>query len=409
MTTGHHVEVDSPVHGQTPKDAKPTVDPAEVRQQCEKVLADPLFSHSRRYSELLKYIVEKTLEGQHECLKERIIGIEVFGRTPDYNTNQDATVRVAITEVRKRLVRYFEAPQHRNDMRIIVPAGAYVAEFVPAHADLPAVKQALQQRWRRYLYVGVTAGVVVLVLGFWGARRLTPSPTIDQFWAPMLEKQGPVPILMGEPVSATPAPPPAGVATDSAASDSSLSKFISRQVNFPIAELNAANSIGSFLAQKGIHSAIRLAQSATLSELHGTPVIVLGSYPNEWALRLGSGLRFRFQQNATGSLNWIEDTSSPGKVWSVNLDAPIKQVPSEYALITRALDPTTGQWWIGIGGTTVLGTLGSYPMLLDPAAVSALTSTLPRGWERKNVQIVVEFKMVDGSLGASRVVGTNVW
>ena len=408
MTTGHNVEAGSPAHGHTTKDARPAVDPAEVRQLYERILSDPLFSHSRRYSDLLKYIVEKTLDGQHECLKERIIGIEVFGRTPDYNTSQDATVRVAITEVRKRLVRYFEAAEHHGELRIDLPAGTYVAEFIPPHVNLPASKQAMQLSWRRLPYVGVTAAVVVLVLGFWGVRQLTPSPAIDRFWAPMLEKQGPVPILMGDPVPGEP-PLPVGTSADTAASEISMARFISKQITFPITELNAANSINSFLAQKGIHSAIRLAKSATLSELHETPVIVLGSYPNEWALRLGSGLRFRFQQNAGGSLNWIEDTSNPGKVWAVSLNAPIKQVPSEYALITRALDATTGQWWLGIGGTTVLGTIGSYQMLLDPNAISALTSTLPRGWERKNLQIVVEFKMVDGSLGASKVVETNVW
>ena len=409
MATGYHAELGSPVHGHTPKDSRPAVDSTEVRQQCERILADPLFSHSRRYSDLLKYIVEKTLDGQHECLKERIIGIEVFGRTPDYNTSQDATVRVAITEVRKRLVRYFENPEHRNEVHIDLPAGAYVAEFSLSHRDARAARRSLQSPWRRVFYFGAAVVAVVLILGFWEAKRLTPTPAIDQFWAPMLAKQELVPILMGAPVSEEPSNLSTGVAAGTTTPEDSLAKFISRQVNFPIAELNAANSINSFLAQKGTHSVIRLSKSATLSELHGTPVIVLGSYPNEWALRLGSGLRFRFQQNETGSLNWIEDTSNPGRVWAVHLDAPIKQVPSEYALITRALDPTTGQWWIGIGGTTVLGTLGTYPMLLDPAAISALASQLPRGWARKNVQIVVEFKMVDGSLGASRVVGTNVW
>jgi len=409
MANGHNVELGSHAHGHMPKDTRPAVDPVAVRLQCERILADPLFSHSRRYSDLLKYIVEKTLDGQHDCLKERIIGIEVFGRTPDYNTSQDATVRVAITEVRKRLARYFENPEHRSEVHIDLPAGAYVAEFSLSQRDARAALWGLQPRWRRFLYIGVAVAAVVLVLGFWSAKRLTPAPAIDQFWAPMLAKQELVPILMGAPVSEEPSNLSTGVAAGTTTPEDSLAKFISRQVNFPIAELNAANSINSFLAQKGTHSVIRLSKSATLSELHGTPVIVLGSFPNEWALRLGSGLRFRFKQNETGSLNWIEDTASPGRVWAVHLDEPLKQVPSEYALITRALDPTTGQWWIGIGGTTVLGTLGAYPMLLDPGAMSALTSPLPRGWARKNLQIVVEFKVVDGSLGASRVVGTNLW
>jgi hypothetical protein len=48
-------------------------------------------------------------------------------------------------------------------------------------------------------------------------------------------------------------------------------------------------------------------------------------------------------------------------------------------------------------------------MLLEPSTTSAMTSRLPKGWQGKNVQVVVEFKMVDGSLGTHQVVRTNVW
>src|SRR5689334_22253874 len=57
-----------------------------VRVQLERILASSVFRNSKRYTSVLKYIVERALEGATDHLKERTIGIEVFGRTPDYDT-----------------------------------------------------------------------------------------------------------------------------------------------------------------------------------------------------------------------------------------------------------------------------------------------------------------------------------
>ena len=52
---------------------------------------------------LLRYVVEQTLSGNEENLKERTLGVEVFRRSPDYDTNLDPVVRLSAGEVRKRL------------------------------------------------------------------------------------------------------------------------------------------------------------------------------------------------------------------------------------------------------------------------------------------------------------------
>jgi hypothetical protein len=80
-----------------------TVDSDAVLRQANLILADPLFRNSKRYSNLLRFIVDRTLKGQIDDLRERVIGIEVFRRSPDYDTSIDPTVRVAASEVRKRL------------------------------------------------------------------------------------------------------------------------------------------------------------------------------------------------------------------------------------------------------------------------------------------------------------------
>jgi len=64
------------------------------------LLATPLFNSSKRYPSFLKYVVTHSLAGQTDQLKERILGVEIFGRLADYDTNTDPIVRVTAAEIR---------------------------------------------------------------------------------------------------------------------------------------------------------------------------------------------------------------------------------------------------------------------------------------------------------------------
>ena len=74
-------------------------------------------------------MVENTLQGHGDMLKERTIGIEVFGRPTSYDPSDDATVRVKAGEVRKRLGLYYSEHGSGNPLRIELPSGTYVPEF----------------------------------------------------------------------------------------------------------------------------------------------------------------------------------------------------------------------------------------------------------------------------------------
>jgi len=64
-----------------------------IRQQLKRLLAHPLLTNSKRYPVLLAYTVEQALLGNASELKERTIGVEAFGRRPDYDVNLDPVVR----------------------------------------------------------------------------------------------------------------------------------------------------------------------------------------------------------------------------------------------------------------------------------------------------------------------------
>jgi hypothetical protein len=114
-----------------PKSAPETVPPipaqeaSAVREQLERLLAHPLFSNSKRYPALLAYVVEQTLRGNAPELKERSIGIEVFGRSPTYDANADPVVRITAGEVRKRLTQYYYDSTHDGEVVIELPIGSY--------------------------------------------------------------------------------------------------------------------------------------------------------------------------------------------------------------------------------------------------------------------------------------------
>jgi len=100
-----------------------------VRSQLERIVNDSRFTASKRYPYMLRYIVEQTLADNEDSLKERTLGIEVFHRPPDYDTNLDPVVRLCAGEVRKRLVQYYESPAHAGELRIELNPGSYIPVF----------------------------------------------------------------------------------------------------------------------------------------------------------------------------------------------------------------------------------------------------------------------------------------
>src|ERR1700761_6772120 len=95
-----------------------TSNAALVREQVNRLLAHPLFTNSKRYPVLLAYTVEQTLLGNAADLKERTIGVEAFGRRPDYDVNLDPVVRTSAAEVRRRLIQYYYDPARAGELII---------------------------------------------------------------------------------------------------------------------------------------------------------------------------------------------------------------------------------------------------------------------------------------------------
>src|SRR5215469_471589 len=116
----------------------PSATPSEVREELARILNSQEFRSSHRSKEFLTYVVENTLAGHGDSLKERTIGIDVYGRPASYDPADDATVRVKAGEVRKRLDRYYVSEGRADHLRIELPAGTYTPVFRLVGAPEPA-------------------------------------------------------------------------------------------------------------------------------------------------------------------------------------------------------------------------------------------------------------------------------
>jgi tetratricopeptide (TPR) repeat protein len=101
----------------------------EILGQLEMVLADRRFASSERNAKFLRYVVERTLEGKTDQIKETVLATEVYGRPVGYDPKSDSIVRVEATRLRQKLRNYYENEGRDSAIRIHLPSGTYVPRF----------------------------------------------------------------------------------------------------------------------------------------------------------------------------------------------------------------------------------------------------------------------------------------
>jgi TolB-like protein/Tfp pilus assembly protein PilF len=101
-----------------------------IREHLRDVLSSAAFAGGKRAQEFLQLVVEHALADRSDSLKERMIGAEMFGRPVDYDTANDAVVRVKATEVRRRLAQYYRESVPEPLVRIDLPVGSYMPRFL---------------------------------------------------------------------------------------------------------------------------------------------------------------------------------------------------------------------------------------------------------------------------------------
>ena len=371
-----------------------------VLTQLNRILASHLFQHSRRYPAFLQYVVQKALEGGGDELKERSLGVVVFKRSAEYDTSADPVVRNTASEVRKRLEEYYSDPEHADELRISLPVGGYVPEFRPAPVEPPPepppAPTAVHRRSRRWIWGPAVALAAVAVIGgvVWLA---TPSPAIDRFWRPIF--QGGDSILVVTETLMTVAPPKAGQGNPPVTEAIDPKLFLSVQ--------ESSARLASFLRGYGKSPDIELARSVALPMLRRGPFILLGAFNNPWTRRSVAPLRFYLDLDRERLIRRILDRQDPSRQdWVAPMGVAL---PSDYALIVRAPDADAGTTMLVIAGLGERGSGAAMEYVTNPKYLASADRSLPAGWDRRNVELVIQTRLVKEDWAEPQLVASHVW
>jgi len=401
-------------------------DRTAIQEQLERLLGNPHFSHSRRFPSFLRFVVEQTLSGQMDALKERTLGIEIFGRDADYDTASDPIVRVTAGEIRKRIAQYYQEPGHENELRVSLPSGSYVPQFhwpnaaggeaavqaletvVPVPVEAPVVETLPPVRRRRPVLL-VTAGLVVAaILGaaavlLWQYAERPVS--VDAFWSPVLNGSDPVLFCIADQNQYS------AIALRDAADPS---KQITLQDNLTavvIDDLSPIVRIAGILQSNGKKYSLRGEGATNLMDLRNGPTVFVGTFDNAWTLRLTKGLRYHFANNADMSQFRIVDSSGTDQNrWVVNrLEQMSTKNYRDFAIIARFTDPTTGKPAIVVAGVGRGGTIAAGEFLTDPSNLAQLQRIVQGGGGKKNMELVLSTQVIDDESGTPKVEATYFW
>src|SRR5438270_4911984 len=109
----------------------------KVAEQLNRILASKAFRQADRLKRFLSFIVEETLAGRGERLKEFVVGVEVFGKDESFDPRNDPIVRVQARRLRAQLARYYREEGPGDDLVIDIPKGGYATTFKPLKSPAP--------------------------------------------------------------------------------------------------------------------------------------------------------------------------------------------------------------------------------------------------------------------------------
>jgi hypothetical protein len=414
-------------------------DQEDILQEMEEVLASPQFCNSKRYPALLRYVVQSALSGHGDLLKERTLGVEIFHRPPDYDTNADTVVRYTAGEVRKRLSLYYH--DHESRLQISLPAGSYAPEFLCNQEEIPSqtaaphagkermealpmagvafenaipvdamgtaesaqtsahpISLAATRKWhkRTILWITISLAVLLLMAGTIGRQRwhAHPQTALEEFWAPVLGESGTTLICSGGVVFAP--------------ERFSGVKTAGRDIEYPFVSMQIATSIARVSGQLDrLGETVQTSSSAStaLTDLRERPVVLLGGYNNDWTMRLLEPLRFRF---APGPAEVIVDRDHPATKWERDPAQPYSSA-DDYAIVARFHDATTGGIIVIVAGIGRNGTEAAAQFVTSPHYMDVLRRRVGTSLADKNIEAVLTINVIEGKTGAPSIEAVDVW
>jgi hypothetical protein len=154
---------------------------------------------------------------------------------------------------------------------------------------------------------------------------------------------------------------------------------------------------------------VRGVEATSFQDLRGNPTVLIGLNNNRWTVGLVGDLRFYFVRDTNGTDALHDRQHDQRPLWSRPVVEGDERLREDYAIVTRVVDPSTERTVIAAAGLRHFGTLAAGDFLVNEAYLREALRDAPRGWERKNIQIILSTKIVGGTAGPPQVVATHFW
>ena len=422
---------------------------AQIQVALLEVLQSTPFKTSKQSQQLLHYIVQQTVRGHHDLLKERIVGAQVFGRRADYDTNDDPIVRTRAGEVRKRLAQYYLGEGRESTLRFEINPGSYHAAFVEYSRPSPVgtisntneavplqvgasgsenkinqgkTEPAAKKQNLLTTRTWLMGAAIIFLAAMSTSFMFWPQKPIDVFWQPLLEAKRPVLIYSGAnavymlkaefmdryksthqldtleikgqefviPISA-----------DTKISAADLVPFKNEFVT--LGDLSANVRVASLLTLHKKNFDMRAGEDVAYSDLQESPTLLVGAFNNRWTMELTGDLPFTFGSGLT-----IHDHADKTRSWTPTV-SPDGAVVLDYAVVTRIPRSKSDQPLITIAGITQSGTRAAADFITSPQLLDEFLKTAPKDWRSKSMQVVLQTKVVKNIPTTPLVVASRYW
>jgi hypothetical protein len=397
-----------------------------IRGQLRRILGNPFFSHSKRFPTFLQFVIEQTLAGEADNIKERTLGIEIFGRDANYDTASDPIVRVTAAEIRKRVAQYYQDPAHVNELRIALPSGSYIPRFhwpkgvndpvlkeldlaaseTPAASETHPVSAPEPPHRHSPLVLAITCIVAGLLsvgsVFLWQAMHRS---VLDFFWRPVLTTKEPVLLCIADQLQYS------SIALRDAAQPTHQVVLTDNLTAIVMDDVYAIVKVAGVLQSNRTQYSIKGEGTTNLEDLRNGPTIFIGAFDNAWTLRLTNTLRFHFANNADMSKYEIVDSTNPDQTtWVVDRTVQLANHDyRDYAIVARFTDTDTGKPTVVIAGIGRGGTIVAGEFLTDSGDLAQLQRAAQAAGDKKNMEIVLSTQIIDGKPGSPKMEAAYFW
>ncbi|EWH10716.1 hypothetical protein DS2_06686 [Catenovulum agarivorans DS-2] len=351
-----------------------------IQAQLVRITQSKGFERSKINCKLLSFLVNYHLESRDsgqgaKAPKEIEIAIGALGKAEDFNPSEDSSIRVYISNLRKKLETYYQTEGAEELFQINIPTGGYGLEFYSvepntvedAPEQVPAEKSNKPLKYKPWLWpalvVSVLINVLLLVTNFTGTnsevKQLDSKAQIKQhsIWQPLLTSDKPILIVIGDLYMLTEVDPDTrilrAVREFSINSDAQFEAFLQRFPN-KRTKLNKASS--AFLLKNSVFAlqhllplfeqpstTIRLASDLTASDLRDFNVVYLGLYKSLGLLDAYlQGTNFKLSEEYSA----LKHTRS-GKSYAVTGD--LEQEYTDYGSFAKFSGPSGNLFYIIAG------------------------------------------------------------